>query len=89
VTNVVHPAETRSGSCRYVHLGQNNLEVSLVHQISVTVNYGSDTLVEISLAVKGNLDGLHCKVRVALVKNLPESNLGITGNIDILSAIRH
>ena len=97
VTNVRQPTETgsgcapREGTARLgqINLGEHNLDVRLVHQIGVTVNHCRHTLVEIGLTVEGDFNGLHRKVGIALVQHLPEGNLGITGNVDILRTIRH
>jgi len=89
VTNIAHPAETVSGRITKTNLGENNLNIRLVHKVSVTVDHSRYTLVEVSLTVERHLNGLHGEVRVALVKDLPERDLGITGDIDILRTIRH
>jgi len=99
VTNVAEPAETttrtsnlgtkRTRGCRKINLGKHNLNIRLVHEIGVTVNYSRYTFVKVSLAVERYLNRLYCKVRVALVKNLPERDLGIARDIDILRTIRY
>jgi hypothetical protein len=88
VTDVVHPAE-RIRSASKVHLGEYHLYVRLVHQVRVTIDNSRHALVEVRLTVKGHLNGLHREVGVALVKNLPERNLGIAGNVDILRTVAH
>ena len=70
-----------------VDLGESDLQVSAVRQITVAGNGASDTTTEIGLAVKGLLNGLHGKVGVAFVRHLPEGNLGITSQVNVLSAI--
>jgi len=70
-----------------VDLGESNLKVSAVGQITVAGNGAGHTATEIGLAVEGLLNGLHGKVGVALVGNLPEGNLRITSQINVLSAI--
>ena len=103
VTNVVQPPEarrsirrTRSGRARprrvrraYRDLRQYYLDVRLVHQIRVTVDDRRYTLVEVRLTVESYFNGLHCKVGVPLVQHLPERNLGVARNIDVLCAIAH
>lgn len=86
VTNVVEPPETitRNGEG---DLGESDLNVRAVHQVSVTGDDGSDTSSEVSLSVEGDLNRLHSEVGVPLVENLPESNLGGTRDVDILSTI--
>jgi len=96
VTNVVQPPETTRSS--YVakraastqrNLGQYYLNVRLVHQIRVTVDDRRYTLVEVRLTVKSYFNGLHREVSVPLVKHLPERNLGVARNIDVLCAVAY
>jgi len=70
-----------------VDLGESNLKVSAVSQITVAGDSASHTATEIGLAVESLLNGLHGKVGVALIGNLPEGNLGITSQVNVLSAI--
>jgi hypothetical protein len=70
-----------------VDLGESDLQVSAVRQITVAGNGASDTATEVSLAVESLLNGLHGKVGVALVRNLPESNLGVASQVNVLGAI--
>jgi len=70
-----------------VDLGESNLQVSAVSQITVAGDSAGHTATEIGLAVESLLNGLHGKVGVTLVGNLPEGNLGITSQINVLSAI--
>jgi len=86
VTNVVEPPETISGN-REGDLGKSDLNVRAVHQVGVTGDDGSDTSSEVSLSVEGDLNRLHSEVGVPLVENLPESNLGGTRDVDILSTV--
>ncbi len=88
VTHVVEPAEAVLG-VRQSDLGQHHLDVRAVHQIRVTGDYGSHTTTEVSLTVEGHLDSLHSKIGVALVHHLPESNLGVAGDVDVLSTVRY
>ncbi len=91
VADVVQPAEAVQvgrGTAE-IHGGQNHLHIRAIHQVSVTVDDSRHTLVEVGLAVEGHLDGLHGEVGVALVQHLPEGNLRITRNVDILSTIAH
>jgi len=98
VTNVRQPAETGGRSCRRaertvrrleVNRREHNLHICLVHKIGVTVNHGRHALVKVGLAVEGDFNGLHGEVSMALVQHLPEGNLGVTRNVDILCTIRH
>jgi len=70
-----------------VDLGESDLQVSAVSQITVAGNGASDTATEVGLAVESLLNGLHGKVGVALVGHLPESNLGVAGQVNVLGAI--
>ena len=73
VTDVVHPAERRRrirrAAARRVarNLGENDLNVRLVHEVRVTVDYRCDALVEVRLSVECNFNGFYGEVRVALV----------------------
>jgi hypothetical protein len=81
VTNVVQPTESTDCSvvgCIELDRWENHLDVGSEHQIGVTVDDGCNALVEVSLAVEGHLNGLHCEVCVTLEQNLPESDLGVT-----------
>jgi len=70
-----------------VDLGESDLQVGAVSQITVAGNGASDTATEVSLAVKSLLNGLHGKVGVALIRNLPESDLGVASQVNVLGAI--
>ena len=86
VSDVVQPAEALGASVK-VNLGEYNLDVRLVHQVGVTVDDSRYALVEVRLSVEGNLNGLHGEVRVALVQNLPERDLGIARDVNILRTV--
>ena len=88
VTDVAEPPETFGRSVK-INLGKYNLNVRLVHKIGVAINYSRYTLVKVGLAVKRNLNSLDGEVRVALVKNLPERDLGVTRDVDVLCTIRY
>jgi hypothetical protein len=89
VTDVVEPSESVQvgGTGCEVDCWENNLDVCAIHQVGVTVDHRCDTLVEVGLAVEGDFNGFHGEVGMTLVKHLPEGNLGITRNVDILCAI--
>jgi hypothetical protein len=72
---------------RLANLGESNLKVSAVSQITVTGDGAGHTATEVSLAVESLLDRLHGEVGVTLVGNLPESNLGVTSQVNVLGAI--
>jgi hypothetical protein len=70
-----------------VNLGESNLKVSAVSQITITRDGASHTTTEIGLSVKSLLDGLHSKVSVTFVRHLPKGNLGVARKINILGAV--
>jgi hypothetical protein len=70
-----------------VNLGESNLKVSAVSQITITRDGASHAATEIGLSVKSLLDGLHSKVSVTFVRHLPEGNLGVARKINILGAV--
>jgi hypothetical protein len=70
-----------------VNLGESNLKVSAVSQITITRDGASHTTAEIGLSVKSLLDGLHSKVSVTFVRHLPKGNLGVARKINILGAV--
>jgi hypothetical protein len=72
---------------RLADLRESNLKVSAVSQITVTGDGAGHTATEVGLAVKSLLDRLHGEVGVTLVADLPESNLGIASQVNVLSAI--
>jgi hypothetical protein len=80
-------AVLRRGLHLLVDLGESDLQVGAVSQITVAGNGASDTATKISLAVEGLLNGLHGKVGVALVGHLPESDLGVASQVNVLGAI--
>jgi len=90
VAHVVEPAEARHRRVvrrREVNRRQNHLHVRAVHQVGVTVDDGRHAAVEVRLAVERHLNGLHREVRVTLEEHLPERDLGVTGNVDILRTV--
>jgi hypothetical protein len=90
VADVVQPAEAaHRGVVRAVqlHRRQNQLDVRAVHQVRVTVDDGRHALVEVRLAVERHLNGLHGEVRVALEQHLPERDLGVAADVDILRTV--
>jgi len=72
---------------RLANLGESNLKVSAVSQITITRDGAGHAATEVSLAIESLLDRLHGEVSVTLVGNLPESNLGITSQVNVLGAI--
>jgi hypothetical protein len=90
VARPVQPAELsiRSiGSSRKLNLGESGLEVDAVDKITGALDSAHNLLAEVSGTIEGVLNGLHGKVSVPAVHNLPKSDLGITSQINILSAV--
>ena len=88
VADVVEPAEASVGH-RQDNLGQRDLDVRAVHQVGIARDHRRDTAAEVRLTVERHLNRLHGEVGVALVENLPEGNLGVARDVDILRTIRH
>jgi hypothetical protein len=70
-----------------VDLGESNLKICAVAKITISADCAGNTATEIGLAVESLLNGLHGKVCVASVRDLPESNLRIARKIDILGSV--
>jgi hypothetical protein len=70
-----------------VDFREGDLKVSAVSKITVAGDGASNATTEVSLAVESLLNRLHGKVSVALVRDLPESDLGVAGQVNILSAV--
>jgi len=68
-------------------LGECYLENGGVGKISVTGDGAGDTPSEISLAIESLLNGLHGKVCVTPVGDLPVSDLRVTSKVNILCAV--
>jgi len=71
------------------HLRKSHLKVSLAGKITVTAHGTGHTTTEIGLTVESLFDRFHRKVSVSAVSHLPESDLRITSEIDVLSAISY
>lgn len=90
VTNVVEPTEAveRRRDGDEVDRREHHLDVRAVHQVRIAVDDGRHALVEVRLAVERNLNGLQREVRMPLVQHLPERDLGVARDVDILRTIR-
>ena len=91
VADVVQPAEALDilvVAAIELDRRENHLDVRAEHQVGVTVDDGRHALVEVRLAVEGDLNRLHGEVRVALEQHLPERDLGVAGDVDVLRTIR-
>ena len=91
VADPVEPTELGTRAVRGIHShgGQSGLQVDAVDQIAVTLDRARHLVTKARVAVKGVLNGLHGEVGVTAVHQLEEGNLGITGQIHVLSTIRH
>ena len=91
VADVVQPAEAVQvgAAVHQVHGGENHLDVRAVHQVRIAVDDCRHALVKVRLAIEGDLNGLHGEVRVPLVQQLPERDLGIAGDVDVLRTIAY
>jgi hypothetical protein len=74
---------------RLVDFRKSYLEVGSVGKITITRNGTGYATTEIGLTVEGLLDRLHREVSVTSVGNFPESNLGISSKVYILSTISY
>jgi len=86
VTEPVQPAETFARS-ESRNTGESDLEVHTGDEITIAGNGAGHLAAEVSRTVEGLFDGLHGEVCMTLVSDLPESNLGITSKVNVLSAI--
>jgi hypothetical protein len=68
-------------------LGKSHLKVGAVSQITVTGDGASHTATKVGLAIESLFNRLHSEVSVTLVGNLPESNLGVASQVNVLCAI--
>ena len=89
VTDPVEPAElgTRAVRARERDLGESSLEVHAVDQVTVALDGACDCLAEARGTVERVLDRLHGEVSVTAVNHLEKSNLGVSREVNILSAI--
>jgi hypothetical protein len=72
-----------------VNLGESNLKVSAVSQITITRDGASYTTTEVSLTIESLLDRLHSKVSVTFVRYLPKGNLRVAREINILGTVSY
>jgi hypothetical protein len=89
VTRPVQPTElgTRAVSSGDGYLGEGSLEIHAVDQVTVALDGASDSLTEARGTVERVLNGLHGEVSVATVDRLEESNLRVSSQVNVLSAI--
>ncbi len=88
LADVIHPAGI-GGTAHLSNLGEGDLEVGAVSEISVPGNRAGDAASEVSLSGEGLLDGLHREVGVAPVGHLPESDLGRSREENVLRAVSY
>jgi hypothetical protein len=72
-----------------VNLGESNLKVSAVSQITITRNGAGYTTTKVGLTVKSLLNRLHREVGVTFIRHLPKGNLRVARKIDILGAVSY
>lgn len=87
MTEVIHPTEAVRNRSRARNGWDRHLEVDTVDEVTVTRDRASHTLAEVGLTVESLLDRLDREVRVTTIDHLPESDLWITSEVNILSAI--
>jgi len=89
LTGEVEPAGINATGTLHglVDLRESNLKVSAVSKITVAGDSAGNTATEVSLAVESLLNRLHCEVSVTLVGNLPESDLGLSSQVNVLCAV--
>lgn len=64
-----------------------NLHVNAVDEVTVPGNGAGNFLAVISATVELLIDGLHREVGVTTVDNLPEGDLGVAREVDVLGAV--
>ena len=93
LTDVVEPAGIDTLRARGHHglvdLGESELEVCAVAQVTVAADCACYTAAEVGLSREGLLNGLHGEVGVASVRDLPESDFGRTRQENVLGAISY
>jgi hypothetical protein len=72
-----------------VNLGESNLKVSAVSQITITRDGAGHAATKVGLAVKSLLNRLHRKVSVTFVRHLPKGNLRVARKINILGTVSY
>jgi len=83
------PVAIESGAClRRQSLG-HQMNIHFPDQVTVTRDGDRDATVVSGRTVDGLFDVFHREVSVTLVDSLEESNLGVTRQIDVLSAISY
>jgi len=96
VADVVDPSEAivcvvsgclRVSNNRALNKGKSDLKVNTMNKITIAGNGASNSLAEVSSSVKDLLNRLHREVSVTTIHNLEESDLGVSSEINILSAI--
>lgn len=85
LAGVIKPAGERG--IRLGDLREGDLEIRAVGEITIAADRALHTATEVSLAVESLLNSLHREVGVATIGDLPEGNLGVTGEINVLCAI--
>ncbi len=96
--DVVQPAGIDSGwlgtaiggnTHHLVDFRKGDLQIGAVCKIAVAGNGAGNTTTKISLAIEGLFNGFNGEVGVSAVSYLPESDLWVSGKIDILGTVGH
>jgi len=69
------------------NLGKSDLEVGAVSKIAVAADRALNTAPEIRLSIERLLNRLNGEVRVPAVGDLPESDLRVSSQINVLSSV--
>ncbi|QOI90157.1 hypothetical protein QKU58_gp019 [Pyramimonas orientalis virus] len=68
-------------------IGDGGLEVDSVDKITISGDGAGNLLTEVGETVEGLLDGFHREVSVSAVDHFEESNLGVTGQVNVLGTV--
>jgi hypothetical protein len=79
VTNPVEPTELgiRTISNIKSYLREYSLEIDAVDKITIALDSAGNLLAEVGSTIERIFNGLHGKVGIATVDDLPESDLGV------------
>ena len=72
---------------RRIAIRKLNLQLRLADQIRIAVDDGNDTLTERRSTREVDTERLHGEVRVTLLEDLPERNMRISRDVDILCSV--
>jgi len=75
------------GTHRLVNLRESNLQVGAVGKITIAADGTCHTAAKIGLSVERLLNGLNGEVGISAVGHLPEGNLGVSSQVNVLCAV--